>query len=490
MISNYKKYLDTLNKFVQEFLKCEAGSSKYKLGNTALICVCNLLKSVTHFNFRKDLLNVISKRLSRKRFIYSQSELGRDIQDDCGFDLCIATLEEVFQDDEQGIASYEAVQILTKMMKTRHYKVDDSVVRTFLHLRLLTELDILNAGINAPIDKPKLKKKDRMHRTKRERKQAKEVKALENEFKSAEQVVSREETERLQSETLKIVFATYFHILKERASNLLGITLEGLAKFAHLINADLFGDLLEALKELIRDRYTQTNMDGEIEIKPNSTRESLLCIVTAFALLSGQTGESIGLDLTFFVGHLYRIMMPLSLNPDVDLSKKALRLDNPLENNVSRPKIKKQVDLSTEMEIVMKVFDALFFSRHYRTVSFGSGTSNDVRMAAFAKRLAIVSLNFPDKSCYAALKLLEKLCMRYSARGSGESNEGGGAGAVAALFSTEDRIMNGVYRPEADQPDLSNALAANMWETFLLEKHYSPIVSELARKLPMKTTGA
>lgn len=62
-------------------------------------------------------------------------------------------------------------------------------------------------------------------------------------------------------------------------------------RYAHLINLDFFGDLLVALKELITGAF-EDEEEIEIEIenssKRNATREALLCVITAFALLSGQ----------------------------------------------------------------------------------------------------------------------------------------------------------------------------------------------------------
>merc|ERR1712169_54527 len=124
----------------------------------------------------------------------------------------------------------------------------------------------------------------------------KEQKALDKDLQQADALVSHEERERMQSETLKLVFATYFRVLKARVPQLMGAVLEGLAKYAHLINQDFFGDLLEALKDLVRyaDKDAEGEGDEEQEDEEddtpdrNLTREALLCTVTAYALLAGQ----------------------------------------------------------------------------------------------------------------------------------------------------------------------------------------------------------
>ncbi|KAK9454058.1 nucleolar complex-associated protein-domain-containing protein [Dipodascopsis uninucleata] len=495
LVSGYKQYIESLNMYVQAMFKADTNSDKYKLGITALSCACGLLTSVSHFNFRTDLLNIVIQRLSRKRhmpMIIEKEQVGQS-PDDAKFDLCTHTLIELVQDDMEGSVTLDTVQCITKMMKSRKYKVEEEVLNIFLHIKLLIELDALEfQKIESKREvKLKLKKKDRLHRTKKEKKRAKELKEIDEEMRRAEQAVSQEETEKFQSETLKIVFSTYIWILKGQVKQLMGAALEGLAKFAHLINSDLFGDLLEVLKELIRDRQLNKTANGELVINPKAIREALLCIVTAFALLSGQAGESIGLDLSFFITHLYALLIPLSQSPNLELSSKTLRLDDPLarQSDLESRRIEEKVNLSTEMEMVIKAFDAIFFNKHYKTVSFGTGTNNNLRMVAFAKRLCMTSLHLPDKSCFAALKILENLCVRYSGRAAAHGDGKEASGALAALFSTDDRVMNGVYKADVDEPELSNPAAATIYETFLLERHYSPRVREHAHRLPLRTIG-
>lgn len=132
----------------------------------------------------------------------------------------------------------------------------------------------------------------------------KERREIELEMKEAEGEINQEERERNQTETLKLLFALYFRVVKlEHRNQLLPAALEGLARFAHLVNIDFFRDLLEVLKGIVKRGSTDDNdrVDGEVEgeegveeegtLYRNDTREKLLCIVTAFELLQGQ-GES------------------------------------------------------------------------------------------------------------------------------------------------------------------------------------------------------
>ena len=69
----------------------------------------------------------------------------------------------------------------------------------------------------------------------------------------------------------------YLRILKlpsEQHSDLLPAALEGLARFAQLVNVDFFRDLLESLRKIGQES--------------DSLRIQLLCICCAQELLSGQ----------------------------------------------------------------------------------------------------------------------------------------------------------------------------------------------------------
>jgi len=80
-----------------------------------------------------------------------------------------------------------------------------------------------------------MKKKEREPWSKKKRKMAKEQKAIDAQMKEADAVVEYEERERMQSETLKLVFVTYFKILKQNSDQLMAATLEGLAKYVSYI---------------------------------------------------------------------------------------------------------------------------------------------------------------------------------------------------------------------------------------------------------------
>lgn len=457
LVTGYHVYLKELAKYA----RLKGSEDKHGLSKVAITCGCALLTAVPHFNFRTDLLKILVGKLSSRKI-------------DDSFNKCLRALETLFKDDEEGRPSMEAVSLLSKMMKAKNYQVHETVLNLFLYLRLLSEYfgKASKDGIDQP-DGPdgKYQKKKREFRTKRERKAMREDKALAKEMAQADALVSHEERDRMQSETLKLVFATYFRVLKQRQPGLMGAVLEGLAKYAHLINQDFFGDLLEALKDLIRHSEEDATMeeegDGEAEEEEdtavrNTTREALLCTVTAFALLAGQDAHNaradLHLDLSYFTTHLFQTLLPLSINADLELGAKSLHLPDP---NSPQSAINKsnRVNLQTMTVLLVRCLTAVLLPPwNIRSVP-------PLRLAAFTKQLMTIALQMPEKSCQAVLALINDVSYTHGKK-------------LGALWNTEERKDDGTFNPLSESVEGSNPFATTIWEGELLRRHYSPKVRE------------
>ena len=472
------------------------GQGVQSVQSVAITCACTLLTSVPHFNFRGDLVKILVGKLSTRR--------RGGAAGDADFDKCLRALEMLFREDEEGRPSMEAVSLLSKMMRAREYEVDEGVVNLFLHLRLLSEFagkasqDAVDQPASGSAEKRALNRaQKKTFRNKRERKQAKEQRSLQRDLAQADAVVGHEERDRMQSETLKLVFATYFRILKQRHRGLAGAVLEGLARYAHLINQDFFGDLLEALKDLIRhcdedengeagaedgqegDQKNKKDGDDDDDLPVrNTSREALLCTVTAFALLAGQDAHNarseLHLDLSFFTTHLYQSLLPLSTNPDLELSARSLRLADPYStssHSTSSSTADNRVNHHTMTVLLIRCLTAVLLP------PWNARSVPPQRLAAFAKQLMTTSLQVPERSARAVLALLADVGALHARR-------------LAALWNTEERRGDGVFNPllaggagsgvgsAAPLPEASNPFAATVWEGEILRHHYCPRVRE------------
>ena len=474
LVSSYQTYIKDLANYARASQNKNPRNAA-SLNSVAISCACALLSTVPHFNFRGELLKIIVLKLTSRKV-------------DADFVRCRDAVENLFRNDDDGGSSLDAVSLITKMMKSRNYQIHESVLNTFLHLRLLTEFSskasqnrVDKAAVAEDVASKKMKHKKEF-RTKKQRKIMKERTEVEKEFKEADAIVSHEQRDRMQSETLKMVFVTYFRILKARTPNLMGAVLEGLAKYAHLINQDFFGDILEALKDLISDAEKflhPENNDEAVEeeegpgprgIERDHTREALLCTTTAFALLDGQdaakSASTLHLDLTFFTSHLYRNLHALSLNPDLELSAKSLRLADPDIPSISSATNMAKVNLKTTTVLLLRALTSMLTPR----------TVPPVRLAAFTKQLFIIAPQLPEKSTLAMLGLLSTITKIHGRK-------------IASLWNTEERKGDGVFDALRGDIEGSNPFTSTTWEGELLKWHYSPKVREAAKGIEQVVQG-
>ncbi|KAI5294914.1 hypothetical protein KEM52_002878 [Ascosphaera acerosa] len=454
------------------------------LKSVAVACAAKLLLSVPHFNFRSELAKIVV------------GQLGRRPTPD--FVKARETLAQLFEEDADGIVSMEAVSLMSKMMKAKEFRIHESALDTFLHLRLLSEFsakasrDTVDREPEEPAGKKPKQKRE--FRTKKQRKLLKKQKAVEKDLKEADATVGHEQRDRMQAETLKLVFGIYFRILKQRIPNLMGAVLEGLAKYAHLINQDFFGDLLEALKELVEQADADASgdaappeaddngeNDASLSATRNANREALLCAITAFALLDGQdaskAASSLHLDLSFFTTHIYRSLYSLSVNPDIEYNPaSSLRLPDPdtragdqqlhdLQQQAQQQQQQRQkkVNFQTPTVLLLRCLNSTLVAK-------GAAAPPPIRVAAFTKRLMTILLQLPEKSALAVLALLARVAKLHGRK-------------IAPLWNTEERQGDGVFNPTAPTVEGSNIFAATVWEIELLRLHYCPQVRESAREI-------
>ncbi|KAL5490482.1 hypothetical protein ACEPAI_5315 [Sanghuangporus weigelae] len=468
IVQRTREFEQGLVSVYQAYLRVLEGELKAKseLAGTALQCMCRLLTDLTHFNFRVNLMTAIVSRLSRKTW-------------DEDSELCLKTLSSVLRNDTIGQASLEIVRTLNRMIKERRFNVHPNVMFCLLDLRLKSELGGVRAS-QSKADKEKSenamskgktaarrakgKPTTQPHLSKKVQKKLKEVKEIEEEMREANAEVDREERASLQTETLKLLFALYFRILKsDRPTPLLPAALQGISRFAHLVNIDFFKDLLQVLREHVSrvPKSQQTKEETVAELKKGSLisdaqgmHQRLHCVVTAFELLSGQ-GESLNIDLTDFINHIYALIIPLSSTPGIE---------EPVAGTEFSCGPELEIRGDTPANMLFRALNRVFFPR-------SSSTKTPAwRSAAFAKRLLTASLHFPGSTALRTIKFVQSLFAKEP--------------KLEALLSVEDRVTNGVYRPDIDDPQLCNPFATNLWELQVLsERHGDQEVRRLACEL-------
>ncbi|KAM9463059.1 nucleolar complex protein 3 homolog [Clarias gariepinus] len=330
LVSQYKFYLENLEQTVKDWKQKKLKGSQsvalasYKgLAEVAIRCLCELLVALPHFNFHNNiivavvgLMNEPSKKVSA---------------------MCCEAVRNLLKQDKLGQASLATVRVISGMVKGRNFKVKPEVLNTLLCLRI-KEVDIKKDTEDlAPKQKFMNFKEKQKNLSRMKRKWKKAEEKLQKELMETEAAESKDKKLKMHTETLNIVFLIYFRILKKaQKSILLPSVLEGLAKFAHLINLEFFDDLLKVLHDLI--------MSGDL-----SHRESLHCILTAFHILSGQ-GDVLNIDPLKFYTHLYKTLLTLhagSSNEDTGIVLQCV--------DVMLSKRRKQVSLHRAMAFLKRL---------------------------------------------------------------------------------------------------------------------------------------
>lgn len=484
LVMNYHLYVELLGKLARVLALNSENNKKVtqkqiKQGQSAAKAACELcLSSLRYFNYRAELFTIPIRRLNK---------IPRDGADLEIFTTCLRTLETLLKGDkEHGAITVDLVGIMCKIIKDKKFRVDEAVINVFLSLSLLDDYDPHSTKQSGTTRK--LKKKDRVHLSKKQRKARKEMKEIEEEMRKAEQSITAEERERFQAQTLKMVLTLYLEILKagsneveeqSSAKLLTAAVMEGLSKFGRMSNFDLLGDFLEVLREILSNIVSEHSLAADDDSAKDSTtggsmsnhevRNFLLCVTAAFALFlnHGEVGRlPISVDLTTFISNLYTMLAEVSLDSDLEFSHKSLRLADPLSDSALPHK--PAVNVSTNAELLLKSLDLIFFR---------SKNGSLARAMPFTKRLYISALHTPEKSTIATLKFISKLVGRY---GDG----------LKSLWSTDETISGeGSYvlgtEKEGFEVDLerSNIGSAVLWENTLLDKHYCNIIKDGSRSL-------
>ncbi|KAK0054220.1 nucleolar complex protein 3 [Biomphalaria pfeifferi] len=247
--------------------------TRVELGHLALKCLCEMLVHHPHFNYRNNLIATIVPFCNHKDSQFSETACN--------------SIKSVFQQDKSGEVTLEIVKTIGRMVKKLEFNVQPQVLETFLVLKI-KEID-LSSGETFK----KMKRTEKMLKlSRRERKRLKQKEKLDKELLETKASYDKKLKLKLHTEIIQAVFETYVRVIKLACdSALLPAVLEGLARFAHLINIEYFDSLFDAFNCLIESGLL-------------TNREMLHCMQTAFTILSGQ-GSVINIDPTNFYKHFY-----------------------------------------------------------------------------------------------------------------------------------------------------------------------------------------
>lgn len=440
----------------------------HALGLVAVRSMGELLSSAPHFNFRTNIIDFLVPRMSSR--------------DDEFCSGAAHGVERLFADDHSFEASLEASKALSKF-------TSDSVSSRGppkLRARALTVLYKIPLKVLEQIDSNRENKRTKYGGNgdvRKNGKKSKDEKAEEADIEAglrAADAESLHERRKFAKATLKQVIAIYFRILRSPShAFLLPEVLQGLAKFAHLIDVGVVTDLLASLKHLLKsgmedDDHDQLADDGagaagapsaQSHSSDSSSRvrlsisSALNCVLTALRIMAGP-GELLNADETDFAHFLYGSL------PRLLTSQLASQADE-------------------YALLACYCVQALLLNRREY--------SNE-RVAAFAKRCLTLAVHMPTPaSTLALLNTARSLAHRYptvsslfnssNSAASGKNAALAASSSAAAARDVSMTLASG-SRSALFDCDHSNgggtALSAVAWEIAILQNHYHPEVRSAA----------
>lgn len=335
--------------------------------------------------------------------------------------LCYNAFVTLFKQDSVGSVSLETVRVISKFVKSKGFRVQPCVLETFLSLRI-NQVDIQSlkkhnekkTAVELKIEK----NKNRMEK-KLKGKMSKKEKKRKREMKKLDKEL--QETEAVESQQKRAKLQT--EILK-----FVFVTYFRVLKTVG--HSPLLSPVLEGLAKfshLINVDFFSDLMAALQTLLNNkelTLRETLNCVLTAIKILSGQ-GEALNIDPRGFYNTLYSDL----LNVHVGCS-------------------------SQDVPVVLQCLEEMLKKRRKQVPI--------QRVAGFVKRLCTVSLQSQANGALSFLSYVKSFLQFHP--------------KVQALLDSES-MGTGLFRPDVNDPELSNADSTTAWELALLESgHFHPAV--------------
>ncbi|VDK86553.1 unnamed protein product [Litomosoides sigmodontis] len=410
LLRYYLKYLKHLENYASRLLRTSEQSNSCLLPISCLKCLSRVLLSAPHFNYASNIVSFMVRITTSK---------SKD-----AIDTCCSTLSELFRNDLNFRISATTAKYIASIVSQKKGNIPPSLIATFLNLKVKeVNKGEKNKGKNRLLNKKRLLNKEKKSKSKE--RFTKQLKKLEADLKETEAAESISTKLSFATETMNHVFGTYFRVIKRLpTTNLLEPVLEGLAKFAHLINIEFFDDMISALSSLINQQHLRLV-------------ESLRCIYTSFVMLSGE-GIALNIDPSRFYWSMYRLLPALAFE-------------------------KQQDALANTLSLMLRTLDLM--------INFRRKQVPVCRVAAYIKRLLAVAFFMPSSETAAILLCIRSFFIAYPKLN-------------CMVENTDGDSYIGSFKPELDDPDCCGGLSSSIVaEISILARHSNKIVEMIARYL-------
>ncbi|KXJ76985.1 hypothetical protein RP20_CCG008525 [Aedes albopictus] len=325
----------------------------------------------------------------------------------------------IFKTDSRFDMCKHIVRHINQLVKKKDHGVHPEMVSCLKYLQ------IKDVNINAEKEKELKLKKLEAHKSRvinmsrQERKRKKKLAELEKELFETKAEESKQVQMKKLTDITKLVFTIFFRILKTAP------------------NSRLLSCTLEGLSKFAHTINIEFFSDL-IEVLNNllvhadlGHREQLHCIQTVFTILKGQ-GEVLNIDPARFYTHLYKNLLSVHGGKNHD-----------------------------DLESILATLDSVLLKRR-NNITYH-------RYLAFVKRLSSMALQLLHNGSLGCLGVV-RTCMLLNT-------------SLDILLDTESVVGSGVYDPQVEEPEFSNANCTSLYELTALHRHYHPTVRRFANNI-------
>lgn len=179
---------------------------------------------------------------------------------------------------------------------------------------------------------------------------------------------------------------------------------------------------------------------------------SLHCILCALKTLRGPGRDMIPVDPKEYLIPLYNQLSRLGVHEYHSTADLSLNDEYSIGDHGGN-------HMDKSIEAAIQCLDHAFTQRRELSAS---------RLAAFLKRIVSTSLHCPPHSSTPLVACARQMALRYSSLSK----------VQRMLENEEDIVAEGMFSPDAEDPEHSNAHATSLWELSLLRFHIHPMVAD------------
>ncbi|KAG5465484.1 hypothetical protein CUR178_00189 [Leishmania enriettii] len=420
---------------------------------------------------------------------------------------CQTALAELLDGQKVSDTTEHIVGALLRIVRKRSYAMNPKLLNLLLHVRV------------AMVD---VHREDLAEEKAKNKRLKKEDKELARKLQKSKARRDRAEIAAKQTRIVHRIFVIYLRVIEAsktcslvHQTKILAPTLEGLVKFAPLVNVELYQQLMEALKELVKGggesqarRRVGSGEDGSRgdDVDDKDEEESATSVATrlhalvAVATLAQRDATSTAsewrVDLSYFHEVLFRCLGEALELPSAESSSSAkmTREEAQAASNGDMDEVASQGSTSSagslssqafsiaqsmaqgtlvqqnasrewtfHVSLVLRAVDLLVLTQKHLPVA---------RVTAILRRLMHAAPSCPPHIAMAILALCHRIVLRYPL-----------AGGVIVGGSDNVIAGRGAYHPEALQTASANADSSFTWELSLLSHSYHPTLRQVAETM-------